>query len=196
MLTSSLRAGLALFATALALSTGHSQPNKKLPNRPDYTAFPDLKHPRGLVEIEDAGQTFKVERTKPLPLPLLPELGANPTALRNVRYELAQNALQNLKFSGGSWLTGVICGPPPDYADYADVLFETHRLCADLEHTPAKRVPWYEARVRDLKDFERYITDRVTIGSVEPHELSYVRFVRMRAEAELLELLAEVEKAK
>ncbi len=196
MFTSLARAGLVLFATALALSTGHGQPNKKPALRPSYTAFPDLKHPRGLVEIENAGRTYKVERTKLLPPPPLAELGQNPTALRGVRYELAQNGLEHLKLSGGAWLTGAFTGPPPDYAGYADVISETHRLCADLEPTPTKRVPWYEARVRDLKEFERHVSDRVTIGSERPHVLSYIRFVRLNAEAELLELQAEIKQVK
>jgi hypothetical protein len=194
--TSSVRVGLVLAVCALALSVGRGEPNKKPALRPNYTAFPDHKHPRGLVDVKEGERTFKREQTQPLPPPPLAELGANPTPLRRVRYELAQNGLQNLKFAGGGMLREIIGGPRPDYAEGSAAITETHRLCADLEPTLAKRVPWYEARVRDLKEYERHIAVRVDFGSEAPHELSHIRFVRLRAEAELLELQAEVAKTK
>ena len=38
---------------------------------------------------------------------------------------------------------------------------DVYRVAAELEDTPAKRLPWYEARVRKEKEFERFMEMRV-----------------------------------
>lgn len=195
MTTSPVRAGLALAVAALALSVGHGEPPKlKSFNRPDYTAFPKLEHPRETVERKgDDGKAYKVEVVKRPARPPVPELGANPTLLRRVRHEQALNGFEYLA-ELDKWLSKE--NRPFVSAPIAEVLNETYRVCADLEPTPAKRLPWYEARVRDLKELEFYTRKRVEYGQALPNDLSRARIHRLRAEAELLELQAELEKAK
>lgn len=197
MLTSLGRVGLVLSATALVLSSGHGQPPAKStpPIRPHYTAFPDLKHPRAVEEVRGPdGKSVKVEKVKPVPLPPVPELGDNPTALRRVHFELVQNGLEYLERIAAKRAAGDI--GPRDEDSNAQVAAETLHAIAALEPTAKKRLPWYEARVRELKEWEGFVRARVEVGVEAPQALNRARVVRLRAEADLLELLAEIEKAK
>jgi hypothetical protein len=76
-----------------------------------------------------------------------------------------------------------------------ETTLNAYRLGAELENHPADRVPWYEARVRKLKEFELLAETRVKDGVEPPHQLNIARFHRHGAEAELLVLLDEVKKA-
>jgi len=69
-------------------------------------------------------------------------------------------------------------------------------LAAELEETPAKRVAWFEARVRALKEGEESIYAYVQQGNVPVGALHLARYERLRAEADLLKLKAEIEKPK
>jgi hypothetical protein len=57
-------------------------------------------------------------------------------------------------------------------------------------------VAWFEARVRVLKDGEESVTAYVLRGALPVTVLHGARFERLRAEADLLKLKAEVEKPK
>jgi hypothetical protein len=56
-------------------------------------------------------------------------------------------------------------------------------------------VPWHEARVRVLKEFESFTEARVKNGNDPRIRLSVVRFHRLQAEADLDVLRSEVKKA-
>src|SRR6185503_2630858 len=68
----------------------------------------------------------------------------------------------------------------------------TFSLAAEFETTLANRVMWYEARVRWIKEVEAVLFAYVQKGSFAPHWFNVVRFYRLGAEAELVELLADV----
>ena len=53
----------------------------------------------------------------------------------------------------------------------------------------------YEARVRAFKEIEQYTQNRTAVGTAPPQEVNVVRMERLKAEADLLKLKAEVEKA-
>ena len=181
MFNTSIRASLLLLVAALTISTSSGQPRdakKEEPKikgeRPDYTAFPDLK-PAGIE------------------LPPLPAVAADAPPLRKVQYEQAQAGLAYLAHTKevirvGNWDKSF-------FREYLLMSEETFRVAAELEDKPAKRVPWYEARVRGLKEFEQFTELRVRSGTEPPQGLPAARFARLQAEADLLKLKAEVEKA-
>lgn len=159
--------------------------------RPNYTAFPNLKPvPKERVKLPDGE----------IPLPLkwvphpIPELGANPTALRRVRFEQLYAGLEYI--ARIEVKEAIVGGVGPDYSPTRTLYVATLRIGAELEEDLAKRVPWFEARVRVFKEIERNVAQRVEVASEEPQRLSQARFARLEAEAELLELQAEIERAK
>src|SRR5262249_36487219 len=84
---------------------------------------------------------------------------------------------------------------PRDVRTVATVAAEVCLVAAELEDTPAKRVQWYEARVRVLKDGEESVTAYMLKGNLSANALHGIRFERLPAEADLLKLKAEIEKA-
>lgn len=154
-----------------------------------YTAFPDLKpptrehkrEPNGMVTVEEKGV---------VPLPPLPVLADDAPPLRKVQYARVQ--------AGLSYLYRVkqleqIIGRNSDSERNITIAAEVYSAAAELEDTPAKRVPWYQARVRSLKDAEEYIKQRVQVGTAGPQQLDYATFARLDAEADLLKLKTEAE---
>jgi hypothetical protein len=165
-------------------------------NRPGYTAFPDLKP--GAIETktvkESDGKThsfhFIRSAARPPGLPVLPP-NANP--LRRVRHRLVTEGLESLHritelIRAGEWTSQY-------FDETIQTAAGTFRWGADLETDPADRVPWHEARVRVLKEFESFTEARVKNGNDPRIRLSVVRFHRLQAEADLLVLLTEAKKA-
>jgi hypothetical protein len=158
------------------------------------TAFPDLKpaYPeRKQVTDPDGTTRTVIEEKGGVPLPPMPTVAADAPALRKVRFEELRACLRYIArvretIRIGSWTSQF-------FSDYMNVIAETYRVAADLEEVPARRVPWYEARVRNFKELERFTTIRVLNGSDPPQRLDAARFERLRAEADLLVLIAEVE---
>lgn len=215
MTTPVVRVGLLLVVGLLAASSGTGQPEPEQPEkkppmagfkippvRPERpaplidTAFPDLKPP--VIERKEVKQpdgTFKlvVEEKGAVPLPPLPVVTANDTLLRKVQFEQLQEGLDYLARIKYRERTEGVGG---DFLINIEMTRATFRLAAELEQDPAKRVAWLEAQVRAFKEGERVTNIRVLNGSVTPPMLNQIRFERLRAEADLLKLKAEVEKAK
>ena len=80
--------------------------------------------------------------------------------------------------------------------DYAGVAAVVYGVAAELEEKPARRVPWFEARVRKLKEVEGHVERAVRTGGLQAQALNVARFQRLQAEADLLRLKADVEKGK
>jgi len=162
--------------------------------QPHYTAFPDLKP--STIEWskvkDDQGITRQVRReTNIVPRPPLPAVGADDPHLRKVLFEQLQTGLDYLNHLSeirerGEWNAAY-------FREYAHIAMDVYRVAAKLETTQAKRVAWYEARIRTLKNIERYIDIRVGLGTSPPEMLNNIRVERLRAEAELLSLKAEPE---
>ncbi len=158
--------------------------------RPEYTAFPDLK-PTAAEKVKLPNGEFTV--IKKSPLPRMPELGANPTPLRRVKYE---QFLAGFEYVMRAHERELRHGPTPDVHATRVLTAATCRIGAELEEALANRVPWFEARVRIFKEIESFVDVRIKTGTERPERLSFARFERLQAEAELLELQAEIEKAK
>jgi hypothetical protein len=164
--------------------------------RPPFTAFPDLKPRREFKEVKNPGGPPKVvlQENPVVPLPPWPVVAADAPVLRKVQFERLQEGLHYIKqieevISTGSWTAQF-------FLDYLFMVAEVYRVAAELEETPAKRVPWYEARVREFKEVEGFTYRRVSNGTDPPQRLDQAQFLRFRAEAELLVLKAEVEKVR
>ena len=204
MTTPGTRACLLLLVGGLAVSTGSGQPPEAPKNlkivptkwsRPDYTAFPDLKPPtseRKEVKKADGTTVIVVEEKGVVPLPEIPALAADAPPLRKVRFEQLHAGLSCLARMKAAFDIGHYT--PSDFQDYITTAVDTYRVAAELEDKPAKRIPWYEARIRKLKEFEQFTSLRVNNGTAGPRALDLARFQRLEAEAELLKLKEEVEK--
>jgi hypothetical protein len=181
VLSASIRLSLLLLVATLAISVGHGQPpdGKKAgpkaagANLP-YTAFPDLK--------------------PSAELPLFPVVAADAPPLRKVQAEQVREGmafLANVKETARLGVSDIdtLVGAQIFAAD-------VYRIAAELEDTPAKRVAWYEARVRTMKEAEQTIEQGVRSGVSTRQNLHALRFARLQTEADLLLLKSEIEKAK
>jgi hypothetical protein len=163
--------------------------------RPYYTAFPALKSPtqeRKEVKSPDGTTQIVFEETNPIRYPALPVLAADAPPLRRVQIEQIHEGLDYLErmketIRIGNWNSQF-------FQEYMNFVNDVFQSAANLEDTPAKRIPWYEARVRKYKEFERFTGLRVINGNDAPQRLNQIRFQRLRAEAELLTLKADIEK--
>jgi hypothetical protein len=173
---------LALFLIAVAPTSHADQPDGKAGDkpRPSFTAFPDLKpHPFG--------------RDADVLLPVLPELPTDAPLLRKV---LHAQAREGLLFLG--WMSKYIQLGIWNYQFLYDAVLmadEAYTVAAEAESRLADRIPWYEERVRKLKELERFIETRVQSDKEPPHRLNFVRFHRLQAELDLLTLKDAVAKA-
>ena len=158
------------------------------------TAFPDLKPPE-YKEINDpvVGRRTVVVEATVVPLPPFPVVKADAPLLHKVQYEQMREGFEYIYRVRA---LDAIQGRGSDYQYNVAVTAEIYRLAAELEETPAKRVPWYEARVRAFKEIERSFRNRVNIGTQPPQGLNLIRMERLKVEADLLKLKEEVEKAK
>jgi hypothetical protein len=125
--------------------------------------------------------------------PGLPVLASDAPQLRRVRLEQVIEGLTSLRhiaalMRAGDWTSAY-------FDETLETTLNTYRAGGELEAHSADRVPWYEARVRVLKEFELFTEARVREGNDPPHRLNLVRFHRHGAEADLLVLLDEVKKA-
>jgi hypothetical protein len=125
--------------------------------------------------------------------PALPTVAADAPPIRKLQLELVREGMAYITrckelMRTNTWAVS-------DFRKYADVLTETCRTAAELEEKPANRVPWYELRVRRMKDVETLLALNVRAGNVAPQELNLIRFQRLQAEIDLLKLKADVEKA-
>jgi hypothetical protein len=196
----SVRTPLLLLGAALASSVGHGRPAPPDATpvtgvRPYYTAFPDIKPARLHTVVKDADGTERVavERTDAVSLPKLPAVAADAPLLRKV--QLAQ-IREGLDYVDRIKENARLGAQHPSDVQAVAVEAEVCLIAAELEETPAKRVPWFEARVRVLKEGEETIYAYVLQGVVPVTALHLARFERLRAEADLLRLKAEVEKPK
>jgi hypothetical protein len=127
-------------------------------------------------------------------MPPPPAIAADASPLRKAQLELVREGLAYIKrckdlIRADAWV-------PSDFRKFADVLTETCRVAAELEEKSANRVPWFESRVRQMKEVEDLIDRSVRSGNLAPQELTLVRFQRLQAEVDLLKIKAEMEKAK
>jgi hypothetical protein len=196
---SSVRTSLLVLGAALAVSVGHGQPDPELPVlagvRPYFTAFPDLKPTQrpAAVKAPNGATRIILSKGDEVALPRLPAIAADATPLRKVQHEQIQEGLAYL--ARVKEVARLGADDPRDLRAVA-VASEVCLLAAEMEETPAKRVPWFEARVRVLKDGEEAVHTYALQGVLSISALNLVRFERLRAEADLLKLKAEVEKAK
>ncbi|MBN9118043.1 MAG: hypothetical protein J0I06_02560 [Planctomycetes bacterium] len=199
MTTSIIRTSLLFLGAVFAAAIGHGQP---APNRapidsirPYYTAFPDIKPTRLHTVVKDRDGTARVavEKSDAVPLPPLPVLAADAPPLRKVQYEQIRVGLEYLDRIKENARLGA--RDPKDVQAVA-VAAEVFLIAAELEEMPAKRVAWYEARVRVLKEGEEFVHECVLQGTFPLTTLLGARFERLRAEADLLRLKAEVEKTR
>jgi hypothetical protein len=162
--------------------------------RPHYTVFPELK-PRTIerVEVEDPNGTTRLFRRDKdvVPLPALPRIEPHSPLALKVRIEQIQEGLQHLDRLRELALSGKF--DQDCFIEYLHMATEVYRIAAELDDTPAKRVPWYEARIRTLKDIEKFIDTRVQLGNSPPLQINATRIKRLSAEAELLILKDEIE---
>jgi hypothetical protein len=144
------------------------------------------------VAAEPPGATKPAPKETEAAFPALPTVAADAPKLRKVQLEQVKEGLAYIERSkelvrSGTWVVS-------DFRRYADVLTDTCRVAAELEDKPAKRVAWFEVRLRQMKDVEELIDRAVRAGGAAPQELNLVRFQRLQAEVDLLKLKAEVEK--
>ena len=199
MITSSVRTSLLLLGAALVASVGHGQPAPNRPTadsiRPYYTAFPDIKpsYRHAVVKGADGVTRARLLKADEVALPKLPVVAADAPPLRRVQYEQIQEGLDYL--ARVKEIARLGAHDPKDLRAIA-VAAEVYFIAAELEDTPAKRVAWFEARVRVFKDGEEAVHAYVLQGVLPTTALHGARFERLRAEADLLRLKEEVEKAK
>jgi len=166
-------------------------PADKVPVKVLDSAFPDLKPPTREYKQGPDGKPI-VEEKGVVPLPPFPVVKADAPILRKVQYEQMREGFEYIYRIRS---LEAIQGRSGDFRINLTVTAETYQLAADLEDTAAKRVPWYEARVRAFKEIEQYTQNRTAVGTAPPQEVNVVRMERLKAEADLLKLKAEVEKA-
>lgn len=163
--------------------------------RPAFTAFPDLK-PRTVEKIETKDVDGKIRTQKHdkdvVPLPPLPTVKADTPLATKVRLEQVHEGLAHIDFMREVVLNGSYSSQY--FPEYVLMTSETFRAAAQLEDSPAKRIPWHEARIRAFKDIELFLEGRVRDGLSSPSQISDVRVRRLDAEAELLALKAEAER--
>jgi hypothetical protein len=203
------RAGVALLTVALTASTSCAQPDGMFDHifdefdggdpiletvsRHSYTAFPEILTPKReskWLRYADGTELTAQVHTAAGPQPVLPALPVDASALQKVRDAQVREGLRYLALvtediRRGNWTEAF-------FRQYANMIPDVYRIGAELEDTPAKRVRWYEARVRKLKEFERYQLIRIVNGSNPPVRYDYTQFVRLGAEAELLKLRSAV----
>jgi hypothetical protein len=197
------RACLFAFAAALSVSTGVGQPptDKKAAPKPQeppgpYTAFPDLKAPtteRAEVTNPDGTTRIVLVEKNTITLPPWPKVAADAPPLRKLLFEQMKEGRDYL-----DKINEVIRLGAYDMRllrEYAVMTVDVYGLAAELEEQPAKRVPWFEARVRKLKELEQLVDLGVRAGSEPSRSTNLARFQRLQAEVDLIKLKAEVEKA-
>jgi hypothetical protein len=162
--------------------------------RPEYTAFPDLKPGRELKDItQPDGTTERVVIENPVVvLPRLAELPPGAPLIRRVQYEQARAGLDYLtvvRQRADDWTF------PMDLLKWQSVAMRVFPLAAKLEPSPTNRVLWYEAQVRLFKEVEGFVRSHALRDSFPPWFPNMVRFYRLSAEIELLDLLAELKRS-
>jgi hypothetical protein len=194
----SVRALLLVLTAALASSVGTGQPAPRpvlLDGvRPYYTAFPDIKPPLmyTLVQNADGTTTVTDKQSASVRLPAFPTVGNDAPAIRRVQYEQIQ---EGVAFLARLKEVARLGAQDPRDVRAVGVAAEVYAIAAELEADPAKRLLWFEARVRILKEGEETIHANVLRGSMSPSALHLARFERLRAETDLLRLQAEIKKA-
>jgi hypothetical protein len=190
------RAGLFVLVAAAAASAGGQPPaattdDKPKDPRPAYTAFPDLKPPtveRVEAKEFDGRRTLELVEKDAVPLPPWPAAAADAPQLRRLQVEQLQEGRAYIDRM--IRVTRVGRYTPEDVRELAAVTAETYRLAAELEEKPAARVPWYEARVRKLKEYEQTVEQRVATGTSGPQEVNLARMRRLQAEIDLTKVKA------
>jgi hypothetical protein len=201
---------LALGTTLAAAAVGQPPPQMKEPSPPpgwarespparrdpdpNYTAFPDLKAPKVEKEVKGPGgiPRTKLVEIDPIALPPLPAAAADSPALRKVRVEQLHAGLAYLALAKDAMRRGMFTSKAQLNLDHVQMVGDVYLVGAGLEESPARRVPWYEARVRKFKELEQYISNRGQYGNDSRQQLYRARFRRLGAEADLLELNAKV----
>jgi hypothetical protein len=192
-----------VFVAALAVSVGSGQPSgdKKTEPKPrdqpgSYTAFPDLKPPsteRAEAKNPDGTTRVVVIERNAITLPPWPRVAADAPPLRKLLFEQMREGRDyidkiNEAIRQGAYDMRLL-------REFATMTVEVYGLAAELEDQPAKRVPWFEARVRKLKELEQFVDLGVRAGAEASRSSNLARFQRLQAEVDLIKLKAEVEKA-
>jgi hypothetical protein len=168
---------------AFAVSAAPAADDRPKPREP-FTAFPEIDPPVWTKDGPDLDKAY----------PLM--IGASPRAIppdapawRKLRIarlnELARfialadpNSRRPERWHGGHH--------PGYQAAYRAAWLAAGRLGAELEETDPARVPWFEERVRALKDYERSAVRRRETGIDLPYSPHAARADRYAAELDLL----------
>jgi hypothetical protein len=181
---------LALSLAAALAVTADDRPKPREP----FTAFPEIDPPVWTKDDPDPDKVYPLT------------LGASPRAIppdapawRKVRIarlnELARFiALADpIRCHPERWHRG---HHPGYQAAYRAAWLAAAQLGAELEETDAARVPWFEERVRALKDYERSAVARRETGADPPYFPHAARADRYAAELDLLRANALAAKVK
>jgi hypothetical protein len=177
---------LAAGILAAVLATGHAQPPAVTPT---YTAFPDLRTPLVPTNVGEG---------KVAPWPEYAVLHArlvaaaarqqSPDAAPAVKvrcFQLKAGA-EFLRLTHVRRMIGFNTSSN-SLAEVTAMVNDVYRVAADAEPDAAGRRTMTEERVRVLKELERQTEDSVP-NILPPADLDFIRFHRLRAEAELLAL--------
>ncbi|MBN9523442.1 hypothetical protein J0H58_33845 [bacterium] len=179
----------ALFVAAAALAAQTTaQPTAVTPT---YTAFPDLKTPTTPVDLRD-GKTGRWPDYPALHArlraaadrPLAPDA---PPAARVRSHQLKAGVEYLLRMHAGRRGAGV-CRESNELVALVGMVNDVYRAAAGVPGV--ERAGLVEERVRALKELERVTEAQVNAGADPPELLHFIRFHRLAAEGELLELAA------
>ncbi len=179
-------AALFVVATALAAQTA-AQPTAVTPT---YTAFPDLKTPTQPFDL-GAGKTgqrpdypaLHARLRAAADRPLAPDA---PPAAKVRSHQLRAGVEYLLRMHVGRQARRGFA--PNELVAITGMVNDVYRAAADVPGVA--RAALVEERVRALKELERATEAQVNVGTDPPELLYFVRFHRLAAKGELLELAA------
>jgi hypothetical protein len=185
---------VAVAAAAWLVSSGSARPGATSPQQPpppkdepEYTAFPDLKTPAAdAPRGPDPAKLFgRLTRGHPRPVPAdAPPLRKVKLAQLNEGAEFLLRSHKGLHNQNQGWRPAVSLDSIRVTAE------DAYRLGAELAEGPAEKVGWHEDRVVVLKWLEQLAEARMQTGTDPPQDLNRMRFYRLQAEADLLEMKA------
>jgi hypothetical protein len=82
-----------------------------------------------------------------------------------------------------------------EYFQFLNEITGMYEQAAELEPTAAGKIAAYEARLLVYKESERFMVARVLAGHDPPHQLNLIRFDRLQAEADLIQLKERLDEA-
>ncbi len=157
---------------------------KPLPEPDTYTAFPEFKPvPQfpGDLSGEKRLAALLAGAKAPIATP-------GETPLRQLQREQTLCGLAYIAYAEGKM---ALYGPDPrTFSTEQAMTAEILRVAAKQEPQATNRIAWHEARIRALKEGERYAELRVRAMAIKPQMLDQARFNRLGAEIDLLLLKA------